>query len=142
MRFPALASLRRGWPLAAVAVLVALASLLMAGPEPAQAHDGTEGHRHISPFLDGCGSCPDAPTGYAEPGLRGEITVHWTPATTGPAATSWQIRYAKAPNNTDNPFNNPGNVSALGFSASTRSHTISSLEPGVQYNGGESKRER
>lgn len=82
---------------------------------------------------DGCDTCPDVPTVYAEPGFRGEITVNWTPATTGPAATSWQIRYAKDTGEVDNPFNNPRNVSALGFSASTRSHTISGLEPGVQY---------
>ena len=132
MRFPALASLRRGWPLAAVAALIALAALLTGGPEPAQAHDGTEGHVHFAPFLDGCGSCPDAPTGYAEPGIRGEIKVHWTPATTGVAATSWHIRYTRVTDE-DNPFNQPQNVTHIRHPASARSYTISGLEPGVQY---------
>ena len=132
MRFPALTSLRRGWRLAAVAALIALAALLTGGPEPAQAHDGTEGHAHFAPFLDGCGSCPDAPTGYAEPGIRGEIKVQWTPATTGVAATSWHIRYTRVTDE-DNPFNQPQNVTHISHPASARSYTISGLEPGVQY---------
>ena len=87
---------------------------------------------HFAPFLAGCGSCPDAPTGYAEPGIRGEITVHWTPATTGRAATSWHIRYTRVTHES-NPFNQPQNVTHVTRPASARSYTISGLEPGVSY---------
>ena len=49
----------------------------------------------VGAFTDeggGCDTCPDAPGGAATPGPgRGEITVAWTPAATGAAATSWRV---------------------------------------------------
>ena len=105
MRPSALTPLLRRWPLPAVAALIALAALvsLLAGPGPAQAHgghDGAEGHVHLEPAegtTAGCATCPDAPTGWAEPGPDpGQITVHWTPATTGGTAARWVVEHQES----------------------------------------------
>ena len=78
--------------------------------------------------VHGCASgCPHRPTGYAEPGPGvGEITIHWTPASTGPAAVSWSS-WSRKSGVGDN-FGGQG-----GIPASARSYTISNLEPGVEY---------
>ena len=130
MRPSALTPLLRRRPLpaaAAVAALIALAALvsLLAGPGPAQAHGGAEGHVHFVALGGGCSLCPDAPTGWAEPGPDpGQITVHWTPATTGEDATNWRV-YRDA----------EGTVlqSVNIFDPNARSHTFSGLKPGVAY---------
>ena len=80
--------------------------------------------------LEGVGTacsdgCPHSPTGYAEPGPGGgEITVHWTPATTGPAALTWRV-YSETPGGTL--------ISYGPFAAATTSYTIRDLKQGVQY---------
>ena len=63
-------------------------------------------------------------TGYAEPGpgFR-EITVHWTPATTGPAATEWVLELIRG----------TGSRTSVTVSASTRSHTFKNLTLGSRY---------
>ena len=78
--------------------------------------------------VHGCASgCPHSPTGYAEPGPGvGEITIHWTPASTGPAAVSWSSWSRKS--GVGGNFGGQG-----GIPASARSYTISNLEPGVEY---------
>lgn len=73
------------------AVLAVLLVLLL-GAGPALAHDAALGHVHLEDQArSGCSNgCPHIPTGYAQSGPgRGEITVRWTPATTGPATASW-----------------------------------------------------
>ncbi|MDE2842977.1 MAG: SwmB domain-containing protein, partial [Chloroflexota bacterium] len=81
---------------------------------------------HFTDVGLGSSTGPNAPTGYAVPGPGGgQITLHWTPATSGPAASSWNVRHRKAavggfPGGTD-------------ISAATRSHTITGLEPGIAY---------
>ena len=137
MRPSALTPLLRRWPLPAVAALIALAALvsllaalvsLLAAPGPAQAHsghDGAEGHVHFVDLGGGCSLCPDAPTGWAEPGPDpGQITVHWTPATTGEDATNWRV-YNQAEGTV---------LTSINLSdPDARSHTFSDLKPGVAY---------
>ena len=73
----------------------------------------------------GCAACPDAPTGSARPGPgHGQITVSWTPATTGVAATDWGVRIRKT---------GTSMFTATTVAASARSHTFSDLEAGVAY---------
>ncbi|MDE0206083.1 MAG: SwmB domain-containing protein, partial [Candidatus Tectomicrobia bacterium] len=85
------------------------------------------GHAHFVAGMAGCATCPDMPTGYAEPGFGdGLIEVHWTPATTGTAALFWTISHRKSgtADYTQDEFSLP---------ASARSYTYSGLEPGVKY---------
>ena len=81
--------LARAWRTGACAL--AAAFILLLGVETAPAHDeGGTGHVHLVDFGFGAHNAPDAPTGYAEPGPgAGEITLYWTPATTGEAAVQW-----------------------------------------------------
>ena len=84
--------------------------------------------RLLDAGIGGCASgCPHVPTAYAEPGPEpGEITVHWKPNATGPAAATWTISSRKSGSGSN--F-----LSRGGISASTRSYTISNLDPGVAY---------
>ncbi len=75
---------------------------------------------------EGCteAACPDAPTGAARPGPGNkQVTVDWTPATTGGSVTEWQVK-AKT-----------GGVSdtTRGIAAATRTHTFSDLDPTKLY---------
>ncbi|MDE2684601.1 MAG: SwmB domain-containing protein [Chloroflexota bacterium] len=82
---------------------------------------------HFTDVGLGSSTGPNAPTGYAVPGPGGgQITLHWTPATSGPAAGEWGVLQRKS--GTSGQFRGIG-----GISAATRSHTISGLEPGVAY---------
>ncbi|MDE0362801.1 MAG: SwmB domain-containing protein, partial [Rhodospirillaceae bacterium] len=73
----------------------------------------------------GCDGCPHAPTGYvvAGPG-SGQLTVHWTPAATGPVARWWNIRWSP----------HIGQRSGVNYLASDRrSYTISGFTVGTRY---------
>ena len=75
---------------------------------------------------DGTG-CPGAPTGTALSGPgSGEITVNWTPATTGGAATHWEIS-SRLVGDTGAPS------TELITDANARSHRITGREPGSAY---------
>ena len=107
-------------------LLAVLALLLGAGA--AAAHDATSGHVHFTFLGGGCGTqCPDEPTGHAEPGPGdGQITLHWTPATTGGSPTSWTAGTRRA--------GTGGGFASISISsASTSSYVISGLESGVAY---------
>ena len=84
--------------------------------------------RLLDSSIGGCASgCPHAPTAYAERGPEpGEITVHFKPAPTGPAAATWTVSSRKSGSGSN--F-----LSRGGISASTGSFTISNLDPGVEY---------
>ena len=113
--------------LAAGLVAAALALLLAAGG--AGAHDGTAGHVHLTDTGIGCdlADCPDAPTGFAAPGPKnGEITLHWSPASTGAAATSWNVTIAKS---TVGTF-----IGTTLNDAGARSHTYKNLDVTETYN--------
>ncbi len=74
-----------------------------------------------------CGNntCPHAPTGTAVPGPGGgQITVSWTPATTGGSATQWTVYIRKSGTDSYLSTDLPGSV---------RSHTYSNQEQGVAY---------
>ncbi len=112
----------------ALAVAAAAFALLL-GAGVAEAHDeGSSGHVHlVETGSFGCSEgCPHLPAGYAEPGPGiGEITVHWTPATTGPAAVEWDASLFVP----GNPF--PSLQGRLAGSA--RSLTFTGREPGAPY---------
>ena len=114
--------LARAWRACAWALVVAFALLLAAGAAGAQRVELTDAGWYSDT------DSPHLPTGYAEPGPdHGQITLDWTPATTGPAATSWRIWYGEP--NTDYDFvdlNDP----------SVTTHTISGLKPGTEYEVG------
>ena len=64
--------------------------------------------------------CPDAPTGHAAPGPgHGQITVEWTPATTGGTPTSWTV-VAEV---------DGFQVGNESLNATARTHTFSNLDP-------------
>ena len=119
-RLPRLA---RAWRAGACALATLLALALFAAG-PAQAHDGTGGHVHLVEARAPCAThCPHTPTGWAEhgPGV-GEITLHWNPATTGPAAAFWRVIVEQV---------GVGTVHRSDLlSASTRSYTVSGLVAG------------
>ena len=76
---------------------------------------------------DGCthAGCPDAPTGSAAPGPgHGQITVTWTPAATGGAVSSWDLKAKLQGASTDNLKNIGG---------SSRTYTYSGLDPTKSY---------
>ena len=69
---------------------------------------------------------PGLPTGYAEPGPgAGQITLHWTPATTGRAATRWGILWRKSLGGSF--------LADYNVAADSRTYTIGNLELGVAY---------
>ena len=139
MRLPVSAPLLRRWPLLGLAALISLIVLatLLTGPPVAEAtggHDGGEEHVHLSPadpstpFTCERAACTHAPTGFASPGPgEGQITVAWTPATTGPAATHWVVWWAA---------DNGGTFSELIDDASARSLTVPTprVDPSLDVN--------
>ena len=75
---------------------------------------------------DGClaAGCPDAATGTAVSGPgEGQITVSWSPAATGGAASTWDVKYATE----------GGGDLTSGLAAGTRSHTFTGLDPAKVY---------
>ena len=122
------AGLARGWRTGACALAAGL--FLLLGAQAAQAHDdAAAGHVHLEDSgSGGCTSgCPHLPTGYVEPGPgHGQLTVHWTPATTGPAAAEWSVLSRKSV--TSDSFSGVGNIAA-----GERSYTINNLTPDVKY---------
>ena len=84
--------------------------------------------KNLADVGEGCSqaACPDAPSGTATPGpAHGEITLTWTPASTGGTATDW-IVYRRV-------SGTPG-FSALLFSdPSKRSHTFTGLDVTKMY---------
>ena len=117
------------WRAAACALAAAVALLLGAGAvEANDGHGGAEGHVHFTDMGNGCDqtACPDAPTGHAEPGPgHGQITAHWTPATTGGTVANWLVGRAKSEGGEE--------FTPVVLAASAREHTFSGLEPGVAY---------
>ena len=105
-------------------MLAALVLVLGAAPALADdGHDAAEGHVHLVDGGGGCSSgCPHRPTGYAVPGPgAGEITLHWTPATTGAAVSDWSVWIRRSDGSTH------GFAGRSGIDASTRSWTIRTL---------------
>ena len=72
----------------------------------------------------GCGQpeCPDAPTGYADPG-DGVITVRWDPASTGGSATRWDVSIRES----------GGSYRGTFIGSTQRSHTFSELDRSKTY---------
>ena len=75
---------------------------------------------------DGCldAACPNAPTGTATYGPgHGEIKVDWSPAATGGAVSTWDVKHTT------------GGVPTLtsGLPAATRTHTFTGLDPTKLY---------
>ena len=101
------------------------ALLLAAGAAQAQTETGRVDLVDVPDT--GCSQgCPHRPTGYAVPGPGvGEITVHWTPATTGPAAVGWSVIQRKS--------SSDGAFSGQSMGPGNRSYTIRNLEPAVRY---------
>ncbi|MDE0449621.1 MAG: hypothetical protein OXH96_23370 [Spirochaetaceae bacterium] len=75
--------------MAAAFVLLILGAGAAEAQQPVELVDGGEG---------GCSSgCPHRPTGYAVPGPGArQVTLYWTPATTGPAADRWIVYFGPA----------------------------------------------
>ncbi len=125
--------LHRRWPLlglAALLLLIALAALLT-GPGTARAHgphgEYNLGHVHLTDQGGGNDGAPHAPTGFAQPTFTdGEIEVHWTPATTGPAGVNWLVGHRKVGGSSMS----EGHFNVL---SNERSYTITGLDPGVAY---------
>ncbi len=110
--------------LRARALIAAFAVLLLAAGTVEAHDDGAAGHVHLVNANIPAGTGPHLVTGYAVPGPDvGEITVHWTPATTGRAAIEWVVQQRPG----------TGNWTDKTLSASTRSYTFANLTPGPRY---------
>ena len=117
-----LAAAARFWGTAICLLAAAFALLLFA--ESAQAQDRVE----LAHESNGVSFIKvETPTGYADPGPgNGQITVHWTPATGGPAAHSWLVTWGTGGHYPHQTWPR--------LSADTRSYTIGNLTPGEAYN--------
>ena len=79
---------------------------------------------HLEDAQIATGNGPHLPTGYAEPGpLHREITVYWTPASTGPAAAEWWVLHRQG----------TGGWTTTTLSATARSHKFTNLTVGGEY---------
>ncbi len=114
------------------ALAAALVPLLGAGA--ALAHDdGAEGHVHLERgYTSTHAHRPHMPTGTAEPGPGfGEITLRWTPATTGPTDLLGWFTLAH-PQTTGNVLHQWGGT----LKADRRSRTLTDLDAGVTWTVG------
>ena len=115
------AGLARGWRTGACALAAGL--FLLLGAQAAQAQRVALSDANVA--------CPDAsncvhlPTGYAEATADGQITVYWTPATTGDTATRWWIQYRESGTSDD--------FSTVSTDGSDRSFAIKRLEKTKSY---------
>ncbi len=118
----------------------AFALLLGAGAAEATHSGGGTGHEHFTDegfTQPACTqdptNCRHRPTGYAVPGPdRGQITIHWELATTGPTTPiqDWRVYLSKS-STTDAP-----SLDTEDTNDSKRSHTFNNLEIGATYTVG------